>query len=173
MCKDGTVRGLAIKTEILRNHCSNRHRHPDETILVYPQPDNIEPGKTTSRSSPRPSVTTTAFSHPAEGPNPSFWLYASKVILLVVQIRRYVVAKEGEERGYCKSFVAVADDLVVDGLPVEPKGEERGYGVDRYHEENSNDTIDNINQYSYQVFEGVNLLPLLIRLGVIRRMHPY
>lgn len=42
-----------------------------------------------------------------------------KVVLLLMQVRRDIVAQQGEEAGDSKGLVAVAQDLEVDGVQVE------------------------------------------------------
>lgn len=72
-----------------------------------------------------------------------------------MEIWRDVVAEEREERGNGECFVAVGYDLEIDRMPVVPEGEERGRGINWYHEQDSYD------------------MSLLIRLGIMDRMHPY
>lgn len=59
-----------------------------------------------------------------------------------MQVRRDIVAQQGEEAGDGKGLVAVAQDLKVDGVQVEVKGEVGDGGVDGDHEEDSDDTND-------------------------------
>lgn len=58
-----------------------------------------------------------------------------------MQVRRDIVAQQGEEAGDGKGLVAVAQDLEVNGVQVEVKGEVGDGGVDRDHEEDSDDTV--------------------------------
>jgi len=58
-----------------------------------------------------------------------------------MQIIRNVVTEEGEEGGDCESFVAVAEYFKVDGMSVVVEGKEGHCGVNRNHEEDSDDTV--------------------------------
>jgi hypothetical protein len=49
------------------------------------------------------------------------------------------VAQEGEEGGDTESFVAVADDLEIDGVVVEVDAEPCDEGVDGDHEQDADD----------------------------------
>lgn len=101
----------------------------------------VEPCKSTVRL-PQPAfvLAASALLHPGHGPNPVLWLHIPKVFLLVVQIRRDVMAHQGEEAGDCKCLVAVAENLKVDGIVVVKVAEERDDGIDGYHEQDADDT---------------------------------
>jgi hypothetical protein len=137
--KDGRVRRCTISPKILCDYCSDGHGNANEAVLVNPGPDDVEPGQSTPRCSPATPLSTTAFFKPSHWPDPSLWLKAPEVILLVVEIRRDIVTEEREEGGNRKRFVAFVDDIEVDCVPVEPEGEERGCCVDRNHKEDAND----------------------------------
>lgn len=83
---------------------------------------DIEPSKPTPRDPPDAPLTPTAFLEPADRKDPIPGHSLSKVGLLTVQVRRYVMAQEGEEAGNCEGFVAVPDDFEVDRVPVEQIG---------------------------------------------------
>lgn len=57
-----------------------------------------------------------------------------------MQIRGDIVTHEGEEGGDTEGFVAVTEDLEVDGIVVEENAEPCDEGVDGDHEKNANDT---------------------------------
>ena len=76
---------------------------------------------------------------PINRQDPIPWRDTSEVIFLAVQIRRDVMAEQGKEAGNCKSLVTVAEDFKVDSMAVEDVGEEGDCGVDRHHEEDSDD----------------------------------
>lgn len=57
-----------------------------------------------------------------------------------MQVRRDVMAQQGEEAGNREGLVAVAQDLEVDGVQVEVVREEGDGRVDGNHEEDTNDT---------------------------------
>lgn len=65
------------------------------------------------------------------------------------------MAHEGEEGRDGKGFVAVADDLEVDGMPVVPDTEEGRGRVDGNHEQDADNVL------------------LFSRLGVVDRMSPH
>lgn len=49
------------------------------------------------------------------------------------------MAKQGKEGGNCEGFVAFAEDFEIDGFAVVEKAQERGNGINRDHEEDSDD----------------------------------
>ena len=55
-----------------------------------------------------------------------------------MQIRREVMTHKGEECGNRKRFVAIADYTVINCLFMEVDTEPRDEGVDRYHQQDSN-----------------------------------
>lgn len=75
-------------------------RHPEWAMISRPQTPMLKPWKR---------------------PDPIFGRYASKIILLAVQVRRNVVTEKGEEAGNGESLVTVANDCKVDGVAVEDK----------------------------------------------------
>lgn len=58
----------------------------------------------------------------------------TEVFLLAVQIRGDIVAHEGEEGGDTERFVAVAENLKVDGVLVEEYAKPCDKGIDGDHE---------------------------------------
>lgn len=79
------------------------------------------------------SETTLPFLKPTQRPEPSLGLDTPEIIFLAMQVGRNVVAHEGEESGDTKGFVAVAEDLDVDGVLVEENAEPRDEGIDGDH----------------------------------------
>lgn len=57
-----------------------------------------------------------------------------------MQIRGDIVTHEGKEGGDTEGFVAVTEDLEVDGIVVEENAEPCDEGVNGDHEQNANDT---------------------------------
>ena len=51
------------------------------------------------------------------------------------------MAKESKEGGNCERFVAIGYDFEIDCMPVEPEREEGGNGINRYHEQDADDTV--------------------------------
>lgn len=120
MSEDWAVRTFAITLKILCHDSRNSHGDSDEAIMIYADPDDIEPSETARRCSPRSSLAT-ALSKPIHWPYPRFYrAHISKEFLLLVQVGRDVVTHKCEEGGDGKSFVAVAENLKVDCMPVVP-----------------------------------------------------
>lgn len=156
MGKDGVVRGFAVAVVVLSHHGGYSHGHSDKAVVIYTNPDNVEPCQPALWRPPSTTIASAAFGKPGDGPHP--WLdgrHVTKVVLLLVQVGGDIVAHERKEGGYGEGFVAVADDLVVDGVPVLPDAQEGRDGIDGDHEQNANDVF------------------LLAGLGVVEGMHPY
>lgn len=136
MCKDRRIRRFAVSLEVLSDHSRNSHRNPNKAVLVNASPDDIEPRQARTGCSEQ---TTAASLEPTRRPNPRFRLNATEVILLCMEIRRNIMAQQRKEGGNRKGFVAFGHDLEVYRVPVVPEGQERGHGVDGYHEEDSDD----------------------------------
>lgn len=154
MAEDGGVGALAVVVKVLRGDGRDGHGDADEAVVVYADPDDVEPRQAALWGAPGPALAAAAGGGPAERPHPRLdGLHQAEVLLLLVQVRGHVVAQQGEEGGYGKGLVAVGDNLEVDGVPVEAQRQERGRGVDGHHEEDADDVF------------------LLARLGVVRRVH--
>lgn len=156
MGKNGVVRRFAVTVEILSHHGSNSHGHSDKAVVIYANPDNVEPSQPALWGPPSTTLASAAFGKPGDGPHP--WLdggHVAKVVLLLVQVGGNIVAHEGKEGGNGEGFVTVADDLVVDGMPVLPDAQKGRDGVDGDHEQNANDVF------------------LLAGLGIVEGVHPY
>lgn len=85
------------------------------------------------------------------------------------------MAEKCEEGCDCEGLIAGANDLKVYGMPVPAEGQQRSNGVDGHHKQDAYDT-----KGSYSAFVARkatdcwgDILPLLIRLGIVQRMHPY
>lgn len=138
MGKNGTVRALAVFFEVLRYNCSDSHSNSNKTVVVDTDPDNIKPGQTTLRSSPRSPTPATCFGKPIHWPYPRFYrAHMSKEFLLFMQIRCYIMAQESKERSNCEGFVAVADNLEVDGMPIVVYTQESRRSIYRNHEQDA------------------------------------
>lgn len=122
--KHGRVGGLAVFAKILCDNGSDGHSHAYKAVLVDTRPDDIEPSQTAPWGPPRPPLSSTALSPPADWQDPWLCLNATEVSLLVVQVRRNVVTEKGEEGGNGEGFVAFGDDLEVYGMPIKPETEE-------------------------------------------------
>lgn len=142
MRKPRHIATLTIDVKRLRRDGRDRHRHADKAVLIDAGPDDIEPGQAALGRAPDAAFAAAALREPAQGPDPGLdGVDGPKVLLLLVQRRRGVVAEEGEEGGDGEGLVAVGDDGVVDGVVVEPEGEEAGRGVDGDHEEDADDAV--------------------------------
>jgi hypothetical protein len=95
--KHGRVGGLAVSIKVLRDDSSDGHSHAYEAVLVDTRPDDIEPSQTAPRCPPRTPLSSTALGKPTDRQDPWLCLDATEVGLLVVQVRRNVMAEEGEE----------------------------------------------------------------------------
>lgn len=140
MRKYRRIRRFTVLVKILSNHSRNSHRDPNEAVLVNTSPNDIEPSQSAPRCSPRSSLSSTTSREPVDRQDPFLRCNASEIHLLFVEIWRDVVAEEREERGNGECFVAVGYDLEIDRMPVVPEGEERGRGINWYHEQDSYDT---------------------------------
>lgn len=78
---------------------------------------------------------------PKHAQKPIHRLDPPKVLLLLVQIRRDVVAQQAEETRNRKRLITIAQDLEVDGLAVEHVAEEADDAVDGDHEEDPDDVF--------------------------------
>jgi hypothetical protein len=101
----------------------------------------VEPGQAASWCPPNSVLPTPAFLNPRSGPNPSLRPDGSEILFLLMQIICDVVTEKRKEGRNGESFVAVAKDFKVDGVSVVEEGEERDGGINRNHEQNSNDTV--------------------------------
>ena len=154
MCEKRTVGALTVLIKVLRDNRCNSPRDANKAVMVDADPYDIEPRQATPRCPPRPALSTAASTEPIQGPDPRLdRLHVSKVFLLLVEVWGDVVAHEREEGRYGKGLVAVADDLEVDGVPVEAQREEGRSRVDGHHEEDSDNVF------------------LLAGHCVVRRMH--
>ena len=102
-------------------------------IITY-----IEPSQPTPRNAQRSRRPADAL--PAKGKDPRLRGQVAKILLLIVQVRRNVVAEQVEEGGDGDGLVAVAQNLKVDAVPVVEVGEEGDDGVDGHHEEDADDS---------------------------------
>jgi hypothetical protein len=110
--------------------------------VIDTNPNDIEPSQAAPRGPPRAPLSAAALAEPAQGPDPrGDGVHLSEVFLLRVEVGPNVVAQEREEGGYRKGLVAVADDLEIDGMPVEAQRQQRGYGVDGDHAEDANGVL--------------------------------
>lgn len=105
--------------------CSRTYVEPRQPAPWLPQPALV--------------LASRALLHPCDWPDPVLWLHVSEILLLLVQIRRNVVAHEREEAGNGEGFIAVSQNLEVYGFLVIEVAEEGDDGVNRDHDENSND----------------------------------
>lgn len=100
----------------------------------------IEPGQATSRYAQNALLfSTSAFLQTENAPKPVYRRYLTEVVLLLVQVRRNVVAEECEERGNGEGFVAVAKDFKVYRVFVVEVREEGYCRVDGDHKEDAYD----------------------------------
>lgn len=51
------------------------------------------------------------------------------------------MAQEGEETGDCKGFIAVTNDIEVNGMKVKEVRQKGNDGIDGDHEEDTDDTV--------------------------------
>jgi TATA-box binding protein (TBP) (component of TFIID and TFIIIB) len=63
-------------------------------------------------------LTASTLLHEEDTPDPVYRLQSAKVLFLLVQSGRHVLAHEREKAGNGKRFVAVSQDLEVDGMLV-------------------------------------------------------
>ena len=142
MRKERAVGTLAVPVKILGDHGRDRPGNADEAVVVDADPNNVEPRQAAPWCPPGTSLATAALGEPVDGPYPGpDRVQVSEILLLLVKVRRDVMAHEREERGYGKGFVAVAQHLEVDGVPVESERQERCGRIDGYHEEDANDAV--------------------------------
>lgn len=119
--EDGAVGTLAIALKILCNNSRDSHSNTDKAIMVDAYPNDIEPRQTAFRRSPDSFLPTATLGKPVYRHNP--WLHRlhiTKVLLLFMKIWRHIMAHKSEEGRDGKGFIAVADDLEIDGMPVIP-----------------------------------------------------
>lgn len=112
--------------------------------IHHADPTYIEPGQPAPWIPPSSAVSTAPLPilKPTQRPQPCLRLNASEIVLLAVQVRRDVMAHEGEEGGDTESFVAVSDDLQGDGVMVEEYAEPCDEGVNGDHEEDTDDAAE-------------------------------
>ena len=135
----GRIEGLkAVQARSLCDQGNQRHENTNETVLEDSEPNNlsldvswpsnsgvrdarahVEPSQTAPRYSPDPVLPSTTPLEPADWEHPILRLYASKVIFLIVEIWRDVVAEEGEKAGDREGLVAVADDFEINRMSIE------------------------------------------------------
>ena len=142
MSKHGRIAALAVPVKVLRSDGADSHCDSDEAIVVYPDPDDIEPRQTALRRAPGAPLAAAASREPVQRPHPRLdGLHVTEIFLLVVQRGCHVVAEQGEEGRYREGFVAIAYDLEVYRVPVEPEREEGRRGVYGHHEEDADDVF--------------------------------
>ena len=100
----------------------------------------VEPRQPASRL-PQPTLVFAArtFLHPCDWPNPVLWLDIPEVFLLFVEIWCDIVAHECKEAGNGESFIAVSQNLEVNGFLVIEIAEKRDNGVDGNHDKDTYD----------------------------------
>lgn len=141
MRKERTVGTLAIPVEVLSGYRRDRHGDTDKAVVVNTDPNNIEPSQAAPGSPPGASLTAATLCEPVERPDPTLdRMHIPEVFLLLVEVGRNVMAQEREKGGYSKGLVAVADNLEVDGVPVEAYRKEGRGRINRHHEEDADDT---------------------------------
>ena len=119
MRKDGTVGALAVPLKVLRRDGGEGHGDPDEAVVVDAYPYDVEPRQAALWRPPRAPLAAAALRKPVQWPYPApHRFHEAKIFLLFVEIGRYVVAHEGEERGDGERLIAVAHHLEIDGMPV-------------------------------------------------------
>lgn len=133
-------RMLAIPVEVLGYDRNDGEQHAHQTVLEDAGPDDVEPSEAGTRFS-KGSVVLTAgtFLHEEDTPKPVHRLQRAKVLFLLVEPRRNVLAHESEEAGDGKRLVAVSHDLEVDGMLVVDDAEKRDHRVDRDHKQDTDD----------------------------------
>lgn len=154
-------RSFAVPSKDLAYDRHNGEKHTDEAVLKNASPDDL-PQKSVSRllaslssskthikpSQPTPRFPKRSANLPArtllqpEHPQkPVHGLNPSKILLLLMQIRRDVVAQQAEETRNRKRLVAVAEHFEVHGFAVEDVAEEADDAVDGDHEEDPDDVF--------------------------------
>ena len=140
MTKDWAVGAFTIPVKVLRDDGRNGHGDANKAVVVDSDPVNVEPCKTALGSPPGTSLLAAARREPVDGPYPGLnGAHLTKKCLLRVQIRCYIVTEEGKKGSNSECFVAVRNDLEVNGVPVPFNLEKRGNGVYGNHEEDAND----------------------------------
>jgi len=143
MAKDGTIGALTIPIKVLRDDGRDGHGDTDEAVMVDADPVDVEPRQAALGGAPGPAFAAAAFLEPVKGPHPGLdGVEVAEEFFLLVQVRGDVVAEQSEEGRDGEGLVAVADYLVVDGVPVEAQREERGGRVDGHHEQDADDTLN-------------------------------
>jgi hypothetical protein len=105
--------------EVLRHHGEDGHGDADKAVVVYPDPNDVEPCQAALWGAPGPALAAAALCEPVNRPDPGLdGPHLAEELLLLMQVRCDVVAEQGEEGRYGKGLVAVADDSEVDGVPV-------------------------------------------------------
>ena len=131
---------LTIPVEVLGYDGNDGEQHSHQTVLEDASPDHVEPSEAGTGFSKGSSVLTTgAFLHKEDAPNPIHGLQRAKVLLLLVKSGRHILAHEGEEAGDGKRLVAVSQDLEVDGMPVVDDAEKGHRRIHRNHKQDTDD----------------------------------
>lgn len=140
VAKDGAIRALAVPLEILRDNGRDGHCDANEAVVVYADPNDVEPRQAALGGPPGSAIAATAGGEPVDGHDPGLdGAHLAEKGLLRVQVGGDIVAEEGEEGGNGQGLVAVGDDLEVDGVPVPLDLAKRRDGVDGHHEEQADD----------------------------------
>jgi hypothetical protein len=84
-------------------------------------------------------LATGAFLKPRNRPDPIVGFNLSEVVLLSMHVGSDVLAKQRKERGNGEGFVAVSDELVIDGVLVKVYAQEGSDGIYRDHEQDADD----------------------------------
>lgn len=142
MRKSGIERVFAIAPKHLCDHRNDGERHTHQTILENARPHNIKPSKTRPRL-PEGSVVlaTSALLHEEDAPEPVDRRQRAEEVLLLVQPGRHILAHEREETRNGESFIAVAQHLEVDGVPVVEDAEEGHRRVNWNHKQDADDVL--------------------------------
>lgn len=140
MRKSRVQRSLTISVQRLGNHRDNREEHSNEAVLEDSCPDDlfpacqltlfhqcitcpathIEPSQPTPRLPKRPLILPAGtLLQPKHPPKPILRHNPSKVILLLMQIRRDIMAQQRKETRNRKRLIAVPQHLEVDRFAVE------------------------------------------------------
>ncbi|KAK5633832.1 hypothetical protein RRF57_009546 [Xylaria bambusicola] len=168
------IRTLTISAKILRYNCSDSHGDAYEAVLVYTDPDDVEPGKPRFWCPPTATITTTAFSEPVHGYKPRLdRVQLAEELLLLVEIRRHEMTHQGKEGRDGEGFVSLTNDLKVYGMPIEVKREKGRRRINRYHEKDSNDAVVVSFQYYKSATIVGSVLFLFARFRIVERMLPH
>ena len=101
----------------------------------------IKPSQSASWYPPYPPFPSATLLEPCQWPDPWLWFNSAKIFLLAPQVWRNVMAEQGEESRYCERFVAIADHGEVNRVSVEIDAEPCDKGINRNHEEDSNNAM--------------------------------